>query len=57
MTGILYGNLLKSHSNSPLAQPAGHIVYCNTSTFEHTLAFNPVLETRRQQNKNTSTLM
>lgn len=35
MTGILYGNLLKSHSNSPLAQPAGHIVYCNTSTFEH----------------------
>lgn len=37
----------ESHSNSPLAQPAGHIVYCNTSTFEDELA-SPVLGMRRQ---------
>lgn len=51
MTGILYGNLFffffESHSNSPLAQPAGHIVYCNTSTFEDELS-SPVLGMRRQ---------
>lgn len=40
MTRILYADLLffESHSNSPLAQPAGHIVYCNTSTFEDELS-------------------
>lgn len=42
MTGILYGIFsfsffFESHSDSPQAQPAGHIVYCNTSTFEREL--------------------
>lgn len=46
MTGIPEGNFffLKSHSTSPLAQPAGHMIYCNPSMSAHTTAFSPELE-------------
>lgn len=45
MTGIPEGNnSFKSHSTSPLAQPAGHIMYCIPSMSAHTTAFSPELE-------------